>query len=77
MQRVDFSQFTGSFNKITMSGLQNLTNARPAQLQVDQRKGDAEYLPETGEAWILPKDFNPSNSLAGGDANPALEVVYE
>lgn len=77
MQRVDFSQFTGSFNKITMCGLQNLTGTIDLHnCKSISGKVTLNICPKL-EKLILPKDFNQSNLSLGGDANPALEVVYE
>lgn len=77
MQRIDFSQFTGSFNKITMCGLQNLTGTLDLHnCKSISGKVTLNICPKL-EKLILPKDFNPANLSLGGDANPALEVVYE
>lgn len=77
MQRIDFSQFTGSFNKITMSGLQNLTGTLDLHnCKSISGKFTLNICPKL-EKLILPKDFDPSLLSLGGDANPALEVIYE
>lgn len=77
MQRVDFSQFTGSFNKIDLKGLPNLTGTIDLHnCKSISGKVTLNICPKL-EKLILPKDFNQSNLSLGGDANPALEVVYE
>lgn len=77
MQRIDFSQFTGSFTKIIMNGLNNLTGSIDLHNCSTIGTMTLNYCKQL-EKLLLPKSVEGTINLTlGGDANPALEVIYE